>query len=219
MNATTPKYPPRMPANERREQILDVTLHLIAHQGFEALTIDAVAKAAEITRPVVYGFFSDQEELLNALLDREEQRVLGQVMSAIPSIAANSDPVQVLVRAIESFLSVVQETPDTWRLILLPSEGLPREIRHRINGRREEVIAQLDGLVSWGMQRLGGPDDVESNLLARMIVGFAQDAARLALNDPETFSIERMSKFAASLVGAMRTGDPGEPGEPPPINF
>ena len=49
----------RMPAEERREQLLDVTAELVAEQGFQAVSIQAVARRAGISRPIVYEHFGD----------------------------------------------------------------------------------------------------------------------------------------------------------------
>ncbi len=43
-----------MSASERREQLLDVALEILTEEGAQALSIDAIAKRAGITRPVVY---------------------------------------------------------------------------------------------------------------------------------------------------------------------
>ena len=58
----------RMSAAERREQLLDVALEILTEQGAEALSIDAIAKGAGITRPVVYTQFGDLPFALALLL-------------------------------------------------------------------------------------------------------------------------------------------------------
>ena len=60
-----------MTAEQRREQILDVTRAIVDERGFHAVTIDGVAREAGITRPVVYGHFDDLPGLLHALIERE----------------------------------------------------------------------------------------------------------------------------------------------------
>src|SRR5688572_20953783 len=75
---------PRMTAEQRREQLLDVTLRLVAHEGFHAVSIERVARDAGITRPVVYGHFGDLGGLLEALVTRERERALGQLVAMLP---------------------------------------------------------------------------------------------------------------------------------------
>src|SRR4051794_28532105 len=49
----------RLPAAERREQLLDVTKAMVAARGFHAVSIEAVAREAGVSRPIVYGHFDD----------------------------------------------------------------------------------------------------------------------------------------------------------------
>ena len=59
-----------MQAEERREQLLDATKAIVAQRGFHAVSIEAVAREAGITRPVVYGHFTDLQALLSYLRKR-----------------------------------------------------------------------------------------------------------------------------------------------------
>src|SRR4051794_7822017 len=60
----------RMSAAERREQLLDATKAIVVADGFHAVSIEAVAREAGITRPIVYGHFDDLGGLLEALVQR-----------------------------------------------------------------------------------------------------------------------------------------------------
>ncbi len=53
------RAPARMTAEARREQLLDVTKAIVAERGFHAVSIEAVAREAGITRPIVYGHVGD----------------------------------------------------------------------------------------------------------------------------------------------------------------
>jgi AcrR family transcriptional regulator len=45
---------------------------VLAHQGYSGVSIEAVANAAGVTRPVVYDHFPNLARLLHALVEREE---------------------------------------------------------------------------------------------------------------------------------------------------
>jgi AcrR family transcriptional regulator len=51
--ATAGAATPRLTAEARREQILDATKAIAAVRGFHAVSIEAVARQAGITRPIV----------------------------------------------------------------------------------------------------------------------------------------------------------------------
>src|SRR5690348_9070331 len=71
-------YPQRMSPTERREQLLDAALTIIVRDGIHKVSIDTVAREADITRPAVYARFKDTNELLRASLDRETRGVAEQ---------------------------------------------------------------------------------------------------------------------------------------------
>lgn len=191
-----------MRSADRRQQLLDTTLDLVVERGFHAVTIEAVANAAGVTRPIVYKQFTDLSGLVRALVDREEDRAITQLAHAIPGVPGDRDPDELLVEGLRLFLEAVQEAPKTWRLILLPPEGVPAIFSERTNRTRRNVLRQLEKLVAWGIERRGGPT-LDSELFARLLMEMAEDSARLILTQPESFTIERIVRFAQTLVRAF----------------
>jgi AcrR family transcriptional regulator len=191
-----------MRSADRRQQLLDTTLDIVVERGFHALTIEAVAQGAGVTRPIVYKQFDDLPGLVRALIDREEDRAISQLARAIPDIPGDRDPDHLLVEGLELFLEAVQEAPKSWRLILLPPEGVPAVFAERTTRTRRNVLRQLEKLVAWGIERRGGPS-LDSELFARLLMEMAEDSARLILTQPEKFTIERIVAFARTLMGAV----------------
>ena len=66
----------------RRPQVLDAALELFLEHGYEGTSMEAVARAAGVTKPVVYACFAGKDELFRALLDREEERILAEIQAA-----------------------------------------------------------------------------------------------------------------------------------------
>ncbi len=204
----------RMRSEDRREQLLDTTLDLVVERGFHAITIEAIAQAAGVTRPIVYKQFSDLAGLVSVLIDREEDRALSQLARAIPSIPGGGDPDELLVTGLRLYLEAVQEAPKTWRLILMPPEGVPDTLSERTARNRAAILRQLERLVAWGIERRGGPMALDTELFARLVLELAEDSARLVLTQPGTYSVERIVRFTATLVEAL--GRDAVAGEKPP---
>lgn len=178
--------PTRMNAETRREHLLDAAKQLVAGHGFHALSIEAVARAAGITRPIVYRHFGDLAELLEALVDRETTRALAQLQGFLPTDLGGDDPRPGLLAALEGYLHAVRDDPVTWRLVLMPPEGAPGLLGERIAAGRAAVVAQLAQAVG---PRAGSPDP---ELTARSLSAVADEAARLTLADPERYPPERI---------------------------
>ncbi len=193
----------RMTAEERREQVLDATKALAARDGFHAVSIEAVARAAGITRPIVYSHFGDLQGLLEALVERESARALSQLASVLPSDLEHGDPREVLLAALRGYLEVVASDPDTWRLILMPTEGAPEILRERIAGGRAAVVAHLAQNAATGFGSGRSPDP---ELTARMLSATSDADARLLLDDPERFPVERLLAHTRWILEQFRFG-------------
>jgi AcrR family transcriptional regulator len=179
-----------MSAEARREQLLDATKAIVDRSGFHAVSIEAVAREAGITRPIVYGHFRDLPGLLKALVDREGDRALAQLDELLPKDLASGDPREKLLAAQRAYLRAAQAEPARWKLVLMPPEGAPDIMRERIAEGRALVVGQLaEAVAPLFPPGSGGPDP---ELTARMLSAFADDAVRLLLSDPDRYAPERL---------------------------
>ena len=196
----------RMSAAERREQLLDTAKAIVGEQGFHAVSVEAVARRAGITRPVVYGHFDDLEALLEAMIERESARALRQLAAVLPETLGVGDPREALLAGLRGYLEAVRADPVTWRLVLMPSEGAPKVLRAHIAQGRDAVIAVLAAAVQ-PAGVLGAPSP-DPELTARLLSATADEAARLLLTDPERYPIERLiahSEWVLTQFGRAQT--------------
>jgi AcrR family transcriptional regulator len=193
----------RLSGAERREQILDATLALAAGAGFQAISIDAVAREAGITRPIVYGHFTDLRGLLNALTDRERARALAQLAQVVPAQLDPRPAREIAVAALRGYLEAVAAEPLTWRLVLMPVEGSPAVLRGRVADDREAIRRQIVRLLSAGLEREGITAPVDVELAAHAVQAYAEEAARLVLTDPKRYPVERLVAFADLLLAPL----------------
>jgi AcrR family transcriptional regulator len=194
-----------MSAAERREQLLDVTKRLVGEQGFHNLSIEAIAKRAGITRPVVYAHFEDLDALLEAMLQREAMRALSQLGAILPrALPDGGERSSALLSALRGYLEAIQADPVTWRLVLMPPEGAPRVLRETVEKGREAVVAALAQVVGPGLAPERPSPDPQ--LTARLLSSLSDEAARLLLSDPEQYPIERLMRHADWLLHQLVSG-------------
>ncbi len=192
----------RMQAGERREQLLDATKAIVAERGFHAISIEAVAREAGITRPIVYGHFQDLQGLLEALVDREAARALGQLATVLPGeLGAGGDARETLLSALRGYLEAVRADPATWRRVLMPPEGAPAVLHDHITRGRAAVVEQLARAVGPGLGP--GRESPDPELFARMLSAVSDEGARLLLTDPEHYPVDRIVGFARWLMDEM----------------
>lgn len=209
MSGATPTEPrararaPRLTGVQRREQLLDATLGLIAREGFAAVTIDAVARTAGISRPIVYGHFSDLGGLLHALVDRESALAREQLAEVVPGALDPRPVAEASLAALTTFLAAVAATPERWHLVLMPIAGSPRVLQDRVAADRARVREQLATLIAAGLERDGVHAAVDVALVAHAVQDVAEGAARLILTDPAAYPVERLVAFARAALTLM----------------
>jgi len=192
-----------MAPEARREQLLDAAITIIARDGYGGISIDAIAKEASVTRPVVYGVFDGLLELLYALLDRQERRALTQLLEALPTDVGLSDPDAYLVAAIRRLVDVVTNDPQTWRPILLTADGTPAEVRVRIASDREVVRARIEFLLNAGLALRGGPE-IDTELASHALIAMAEYFGRMLIERPDAIDAERLVSAVESLLATLQ---------------
>ncbi len=63
----------RLPAEDRRRQLLDTALNLFSHKGFEGTTTKEIAAAAGVTEALIFRHFPSKQALYTAVLDCEHE--------------------------------------------------------------------------------------------------------------------------------------------------
>ena len=193
----------RLSAPERREQILDATKALAGERGFHAVSIDAVARRAGITLPVVYTHFDDLTGLLRALVEREGRRAVEQLMELVPTQADADRPGAMLLGSLRAFLEAVADDPVTWSLVLVPAEGTPEILRERAVRIRAAVTQQLAAVVPHALADGSGPPSPDPELTALTLQAVSEEAARLILENPADFTIDRVMRHAEWMLGLL----------------
>jgi AcrR family transcriptional regulator len=207
--ARTIKKSPRMTAQDRRRQILEVALRMVAEHGFHEVSIEAVAQRAGISRPVVYEHFGDLAGLLEAVVAQVGERALTQLAAVMPTGAGSGDPRDRLLAAFRGYLEAARSDPATWRLVLMPPEGAPEMLRGVIAVGRSAVVAQLAETVRGGLG--SGERSPDPELTASMLSWLADESARLMLTQPEEYPVDRILGHARWLLDqfAPRQGAAG----------
>lgn len=191
----------RLPPDDRREQIFDAALDLVDAGGVEAVTIQAVARKAGVTRPLVYDFFADRNALVSQLFAREEALALRDALGAVASAPSGPDFPSFLADSLATFLEMVLRRPKTWRVILLRSRSLPAEAQARLTRGRAEVAARVEALVRTLVRDTEDAADLP-DVVAVAVVAACESAARMVLEDPETYPPRRVAD-AVRTVAAM----------------
>jgi AcrR family transcriptional regulator len=191
-------YAPRLVPEQRREQLLDIVLDIIDTDGVAAVSMDAVARRAGVTRPVVYRQFPDANAMLRASLDREERRALAQVLAAMPDpgadeLAAGFD------HLFDAYLTAVLEAPQRWRSIFMIAPSFTPALGRRVARVRERTVRGVEA----ALRGDSGPARGDHELMAHQLVAALWESGRLRLVSPRKFSHQRLLQSLDAMVDAM----------------
>jgi AcrR family transcriptional regulator len=106
-----------MTGQERRAQLLDVGRSVFAAMGYEAASIEEIAKRAHITKPVVYEHFGGKEGLYAVVVDREVRKLVELITSALEG----DHPRTLLEQAALAFLTYIEEEPEGFTILVRDS--------------------------------------------------------------------------------------------------
>ena len=73
----------RLSPHDRRMQLLDCAGRIVLDDGLSKFTIDALAKEAQVSMPLIYKYFDTRIEILQALLSRESEQFSAVVESSL----------------------------------------------------------------------------------------------------------------------------------------
>jgi AcrR family transcriptional regulator len=134
----------RLPGPQRRTKILEAAANAFAGHGYHATSIREIARAAGVTKPVLYDHFGSKQELYIALIEG----VRDELTSGTAAVMAQALPVEVRLRtAIDGFFRYVEAQPAAAKVLFAPPEGEPaimeaaRRVQNEATARLAAVLA------------------------------------------------------------------------------
>jgi AcrR family transcriptional regulator len=175
----------------RRPLVLDAALPLFAHDGFEAVSMQAIADAAGVSKPVLYSCYDSKEELFEELVHREERKLWHMVEESVPGPGARGDKEELLRFGLAALLRAVVEAPEAFRVIYLQRHG-----ENRVERGREHWEQRMGEVLATWMQL----PDRETMLMGRMVVALAELGFRVQLEEPGQWQPDALAAYLARVV-------------------
>jgi AcrR family transcriptional regulator len=99
----------------REREMLRVAERAFSERGYHAASVDAIAEAAGITKPMVYAYFGSKEGLYRACM-REARTRLFETLAE--NVDGADPPDQQLWHGLLAFFEFVRDRPDSWAVLL-----------------------------------------------------------------------------------------------------
>lgn len=162
--------PARLPASERRHQLLDVALEVFADHGFHGTSMNQVAEAAGVTKPVLYQHFRSKKALYRELLDEVSARLEEAITKAT---AAAPGPRQQVEAGLHAYFRFVTDHRAAFTILFGGGTRRDGEFAAAASRVEEAIVEAIAPLFD-----VPGLDESHRRLLAYGIVGLTEGTSR-----------------------------------------
>ncbi len=203
--------------DRRRAEIVDAAESLYRELGWDAVTMDSVARRARLSRALVYVYFKDKRDLHFAIAARAMETLRIRFEEASARTRLGMEKVEALGRA---YMAYGQEFPHYFdacaRMELhapdaadgRPQENSSLEASKRVHDIVEEALAigQRDGTVR--------PDLGDLAITSRVLWGFTHGLIQIAMTKgpllaQDGISVSQLTQHAIDLIGRTLAGPKG----------
>ena len=188
----------RLPAAERRQQLVDTALTLFAQRGLHGTSMDDIADAAGVTKPVLYQHFRSKRALFMELLEDVGRHLL-QAITEATAVAAS--PREQVERGLTAYFEFVADHHASFVLLFGDGSRRDEEFAAAVNDVESTIADFVAALIDAGL------DDDHRQLLAHAIVGMAESASRrwvaTGAKEPASVAASRVANLAWAGLRAV----------------
>jgi AcrR family transcriptional regulator len=205
----------RVPRVERERQMIGVATEIFAARGYEA-SMDEIAEAAGITKPMLYSYFGSKDGLF-AACTRQAAAALREDLAEVVRQPA-TPPDQLFYQGVLALFNFVERNRESWKV--LHPEGAPAagtigeeatEAREAMVGLLEQLFRQVaagQGVAEEALSHMG----TMSRAFTAATLAVASDWARNP-EEPKELVALRLMNFAWIGFGDLLEGRLWLPGQ------
>ena len=145
----------RLPRAERELQILEVALELFISKGYQGTSMEHIAEAAGVSRPIVYNLFGTKDAIYLACL-RDARQHLDQRL--VEAGSASYIKGHALLRAgIDGYFRFVEQDRAAWRLLFGGGAAVAGTVVGEARRMRFDTVAKITALLTPLMPQVAPP--------------------------------------------------------------
>jgi AcrR family transcriptional regulator len=135
----------RLSTDARREQLLASGARLLAERPYDEVSIEEIARAAGVSKGLLYHYFPTKKDFLIAAIERGQEE-LAELTAPDPDLP----PAEQLGASLDRFLDFVEEHEAAYSAIFRSRGGGDPEVQAALEGgRRQRMDALIESLASW----------------------------------------------------------------------
>ena len=182
----------RLPADQRRQQLIDVAREIFAARGYHATSMDDIAEAAGVTKPVLYQHFPSKRALYLELLTDTGDQLLRALSAATQRATSGRERVE---SGFLAYFRFVTDSRASFRLLFGSAIRTDPDFARVVEG----VVAAAAGIIS---ELIEIPASAEHRrVLAAALVGMAESVGRRTSDETGIEADpERLARWISELA-------------------
>jgi AcrR family transcriptional regulator len=179
------------------EQTLTAAHGLFAERGYAAVKMDEIAAAVGVTKPLLYNYFGNKEQLYIACMERSGDALTKTIAEAV---TATASPGEATAAGVRAFFAFLDSDRAAWAVLFdetLPQSG---DVADRVAEYRGQILGMVSGtLLAQLPERGRDAARVEVEALSTALLGAAEALARWWLRT-EALSAEAAAELLIATV-------------------
>ena len=158
--------------------MLDAAVAEFARHGYRSASMDGIAEAAGVSKPLVYQYLKSKEDVFAACVEREAAALGAAVTAGTRETAAPLD--QQLWNGLCAFFAHTAAHPEGWALLHQHARGEGEQFNGVFARTRAELVGLVTALIGRAAQDAGCDQELvgrEVSGLAHALVGSAESLA------------------------------------------
>lgn len=183
----------RLAAPLRRQHILEGALQVFSEHGFHDTSMNDIAHAVGITKPVIYQHFGSKRKLYSALIDTVGDEMIETVTNATREAIDGKAQTQ---RGFKAYFQWVETNQDGFRLLFGGAARHDEEFSAQIRQITSAVATAVASMI------MADVDSEEQALIAHAITGLAEGASRRLIDNNLDFDPDAVASVMSALAWA-----------------
>lgn len=185
----------RLSPEDRREQLLDLGVELLATRSLDELSIDLLAEEAGISRGLLYHYFRNKQEFHRAVVRRATDEML-----AVTAPDSALEPLTRLSTGLAAYVDYVEANYEPFISLVRGAASGDRFLREIYEDARGALTSRIFESVG----ELGLSDSPATRLMVDGWAAMAEEAVIAWVQDPQVPKEELLRLLTAALPAVLQ---------------
>lgn len=174
----------------RKQQIMEAALLVFANDGYHSASIAKIAKAANISKGLLYNYFESKEQLLIAVLTEGVE----QIHSIMNQLDDELDTPEELWIFIRGSLELIKSKPEFFKLYF--SLIFQTEVTHVLSEKYQQIVGpMMDDIAVYFKTKGEANPEEKAFMLGIMLDGIGMHYVM----NPQAIDLDKMEKIVFDL--------------------